>query len=439
MGGTVLQKEGAEAPAPSGAGPRDGYHQMSTIGEHSRSRDARRAPPLHGVRVLDFTRVIAGPFATMVLADLGAEVVKVEEPTLGDDLRFIGRYEGRGPEDEDYFYAVNRSKKSITLNLKHPEGREVALALATRADVVVENFAPGTAERLGIGWPQLHPRNPQLVYCALSGFGQTGPYRDLVALDPIIQGMSGVMSVTGLPDTEPLAVGAPIADSISGLFAAFAVLGALYSIQRGGPGRFIDVSMLESMIAVLGPRMGETLQAGISPKRIGNENPLRVPAGLFRGSDGEYINVIVQNDRPWPAFCRALGREEWATDPRFATAPLRVQNREELNRLVAERFAELPAAEWIKRLKAERVPAGPVYDYLQAVSDPQIEHRGFVRSLEHPKSGRIRVVGPPWIVPGEETPMAPPPLLGQHTDEVLADWLGWRPQQIARLREEGAV
>jgi formyl-CoA transferase len=381
-------------------------------------------PPLHGVRVLDFTRVIAGPYCTMMLADLGAEVVKVEQPPRGDELRWLGRYSGRGPDDEDYFYASNRTKKSILLDLKDPDGLRTSRELAARADVIVENFAPGTMERLGVGWEQLQAINPKLVYCSVSGFGQTGPYRGRLAMDPIIQAMSGVMSVTGAPDGEPMGIGAPVADAIGGMFAAYAIVGSLYAVQRGGPGRYIDVSMLDAMIAVLGPRMGETLQAGRSPDRLGNENPMRVPAGLFRGSDGEYVNLIVQNDNYWAPFCRALEREEWIDDARFADSAGRIANRAELNALVGERFAERPATEWVERLTAHRVPAATVNSYAQALSDPQVAHRGLVREVEHPRSGRIRVVGPPWISSAGEVEVRPPPLLGQHTEEVLREWLG---------------
>lgn len=403
----------------------------------ARAREGR--PPLHAVRVLDFTRVVAGPYCTLMLADLGAEVAKIEQPDGGDELRWVTRYRGRGPDDEDYFYACNRSKKSVVLNLKQPAGRAAVQALAQRADVVVENFAPGTAERLGVAWEQLHPLNPRLVYCSLSGFGQSGPYRDRLALDPIIQALSGVMSVTGSPDGEPMAVGAPVADVIAGMFAAYAIVGALYSVQRDGQGRFIDVSMLDSMIAVLGPRMGETLQAGVSPPKLGNENPMRVPANAYRAADGRYVDVIVQNDRYWAPFCRALEREEWIEDPRFSTMPSRVRHRAELNALVAARFAERPAREWIERLAAERVPAAQVNDYAQALSDPQVEHRGLIHALEHPRSKTIRVVGPPWIMTGTRATMASPPLLGQHTVEVLRDWLGWGAEEIEQLRWEGAT
>jgi len=230
---------------------------------------------LENVRVLDLTRVVAGPHATTMLADMGADVVKLEEPIIGDDLR--GRkYKGRSPQHEDYFNANNRSKRSITLNLKDPEERLIGQDLAAKADVVIENFAPGTVDKLGIGWEVVRKKNPRVIYCSISGFGQTGPYRNRLALDPVIQAVSGVMSVTGYDGQEPLMIGAPLCDVVAGMYAAFAIVCALPDAVRTGIGRYIDVSMQEAMLAVLGPRLGETLQAGDNPPRLGNANALRV-------------------------------------------------------------------------------------------------------------------------------------------------------------------
>jgi len=390
--------------------------------------------PLQGVRVLDLTQVIAGPFCTTMLANLGAEVVKIEAPGRGDDLRTVGRYPGREAH-EDYFNAANNSKKSIALDLKNPLHRQLAHALAKRADIAVENFAPGTAARLGVGWEELHALNPRLLYCSISGFGQTGPYRDRLAMDPIIQAISGVMSVTGYPDRGPIAVGAPLADVITGMFGAFAIVGVLHEVRQHGRGRYIDVSMQAAMLATLGPRMGGALNAGISPERIGNQNPMRVPSDVYPTRDGAHIYLMVHHDRVWPPFCRAVERLEWIADPHYATNRLRCENRDELNALVFERFAAYDAGEITARLAAERVPYAVVNDYVQAVADPQTRHRGVVQQVTHSTSGDIRVIGPPWLVDGQSIKVDAPPALGADLDEVLRQWLGWRSDRIDQFRE----
>jgi crotonobetainyl-CoA:carnitine CoA-transferase CaiB-like acyl-CoA transferase len=354
---------------------------------------------------------------------MGAEVVKIERAGHGDDLRRTVPYKGREGH-EDYFNALNRSKKSVALNLKDATHRDLALRLLERADVAVENFSPGTVDRLGVGWDAVHPRNPRLVYCSLSGFGQTGPYRNRLALDPIIQAVSGIMSVTGFPDGEPTMVGAPLADVIAGMYAAFAIVNALRLVTDGGGGQYIDLSMQDALLASIGTRMGETLQAGISPTRLGNENPLRVPANTYRAADDLYIAVMVHDQDQWRPFCEALSANEWFDDPRFRTMPLRVENRREMNELVARRFAGHDSQYWLDRLETFRIPCALVNDYGEALRDPQVAHRGVIRELEHPTSGKIRVVGPPWRMTTTQSELRPPPTLGQHTAEVLRDWLG---------------
>ncbi|MPZ45756.1 MAG: CoA transferase [Betaproteobacteria bacterium] len=386
--------------------------------------------PLAGVRVIDFTQVVAGPYCTMMLADMGAEVVKIERAGHGDDLRRTVPYKGREGH-QDYFNALNRSKKSVALDLKHEKHRAVALRLIERADVVVENFSPGTVDRLGVGWDAASQINPKLVYCSLSGFGQTGPYRSRLALDPIIQAVSGVMSVTGFPDGQPTMVGAPLADVIAGMFSAYAIVNALRLVTDDGGGQYIDLSMQDALLASVGTRMGETLQAGIAPPRLGNENPLRVPANTYRTADDVYIAVMVHDQDQWKPFCQALGKEAWVDDPRFATMAVRVQNRQQMNNLVAARFAEHDSAYWAARLSEYRLPFAPVNDYAQALEDPQVAHRGLVRELEHPGSGKIRVVGPPWCMSKTHIDIQSPPQLGQHTAEVLNEWLGISRQDMS--------
>lgn len=406
---------------PSRARPRPGAGPWKW--EVEVQETATTAAPLAGVRVLDLTQVVAGPFGTQMLADMGAEVVKIERPGKGDDTRHVFRYRGRD-DHEDYFYANNRTKKSVALDLKRPDHRELAQRLAARADVVAENFAPGTASRLGMGWEDLSPLNPRLVYVSLSGFGQTGPYRDRLALDPIIQAVTGLMSVTGDPEREPMLVGAPVSDVIAGMFAAYAVVSVLHAVRRTGVGRYIDISMQDAMLAALGPRMAETLACGDSPARWGSENPMRVPAGNYRTADGRYVNMMVQHDGHWGPLCRALDRPRWAEDARYATNAQRRAMRETVHGMVAERFAELTAEQVCAALARERVPFGMINDYAGALADEQVAHRGIVRAVDHPVSGTVRVVGPPWIIPGLPTEVGPPPLLGQHTAEVLRDWLG---------------
>jgi crotonobetainyl-CoA:carnitine CoA-transferase CaiB-like acyl-CoA transferase len=381
--------------------------------------------PLAGVRVLDLTQVVAGPYCTMMLADMGAEVVKIERPGHGDDLRRTVPYAGRQGH-EDYFNALNRSKKSVALDLKQPSQRDLALKLLERADVLVENFSPGTAARLGMGWDVAHGLNPRLVYCSLSGFGQTGPYRNRPALDPIIQAVAGLMSVTGLPEGEPTMIGAPVADVIAGMFAAFTIVNALRLVDDKGGGQYIDLSMQDALLATVGTRMGETLQAGISPGRLGNENPLRVPANTYRTRDNLFIAMMVHNEEQWQPFCKAMDKPEWMEHPELCKMALRVRNRAEVNKLVAARFAEQDAEFWMKRLEEFGIPYALVNDYAQALNDPQVLHRGLVRELRHPRSGTIRVVGPPWLMSRTRSRFAPPPLLGQHTQEVLDSWLGKR-------------
>ncbi|MED5579965.1 MAG: CoA transferase [Nitrospinota bacterium] len=394
-------------------------------------------PPLIGLKVFDMTQVIAGPFCTTMLADLGAEIVKLERPPSGDDTRTVGRYKGR-ENHEDYFFANNRSKKSIVLNLKKETDRLAAIALANKADVCVENLAIGTAEKFGLGWNNLQKENPKLVYCSISGFGQTGPYKNRVALDPILQSISGMMSITGQPEGEPMQVGAPIADSIAGMFAAYSILGALHAAEKEGKGRYIDISMQDSTLAVLGPRMGEILQAGISPARYGNENPMRVPANTYKTKDGKNITVIVQNDRYWKPFCIALKKEDWIDDSRFSTMEGRRKHRDKIDQVTTQYFSSNTSDYWANRLEKERVPFAFVNDYKAAVEDPQVKHRGLIQTISHPISGEIRVVGPPWKMSGSQAKITRPPLLGEHTLEVLKEWLNWNDDQIQEFQKKRA-
>lgn len=398
--------------------------------------DAPLPKPLAGIRVLDMTRVVAGPYCTQMLSDMGADIAKLEETLHGDELRWVGRYKGRAKHDEDYFNASNRNKRSITLNLKDPEERAIAQELATTADVLVENFAPGVTDRIGMGWDELSKRNPRLVYCSISGFGQQGPYRNRLALDPIIQAVSGVMSVTGREDGEPMQIGAPLGDVVAGMFGAYSIVSALYQRKETGLGRYIDISMQDAMMAVLGPRMGEALQAGVNPGRHGNENPMRVPANTYVTKDGHYVAIIVQNSNHWESFCRAIERLDLSANEDYRTMPQRVKHRRTLDDAVAAEFAKRTAAEWEPRLKDNRVPYAFVNTYLDAVTDEQVAYRGLIKSVEHPRSGRIRLVGPPWKMNRDTDRVESPPLLGQHTADVLRDWLGWKADTAQHLHQK---
>lgn len=396
----------------------------------SDSSENNRPGPLGPFRVLDLTQVLSGPHCTQMLADFGADVVKIERPGVGDDLRNTLAYEGRETH-QDYFYANNRSKRSIALDLKSPKDIEVARALACEADIVAENFAPGTATRLKMGWEDLNLLNPKLLYCSISGFGQTGPARDRLALDPVIQAVTGVMSVTGDDGSPPMQIGAPLADVMAGMYAAYAIVGALHGVRSSGEGCYLDISMQDAVMAALGPRMGETLQAGKLPSRHGNGNPLRVPAESYRTADGRYLTIICMSDRFWPPICRAVGRNDLAEDPRYEKMADRVAVRETIDAILGEIFATKTVEEWVPALEAERVPYSRVNDYAEALSDPQVIHRGLVRDLDHPASGSIKVVGPPWITNAEEVPSTAPPLLGEHTAEVLREWLDWDDTKLA--------
>jgi len=396
--------------------------------------------PLHGIRVLDLTNVLAGPFACHQLAHMGADVIKVEARGAGDLARQLGAdLELNKVNMGVSFLAQNAGKRSITLNLKHPEGKEVLRRLVRTADVLIENFRPGVMDRLGVGHAELVKENPKLVYCAISGFGQDGPLRDLPAYDQIIQGMSGIMSVTGAPENAPYRVGYPVADTIGGITAAFAVAAALADRHRT-ESVFIDVSMLEAAMATMGWAVSNHLIAGRDPLPLGNDNVTASPSGTFRTGDG-LINIAANKQEQFEAVCQVLGAPEWAQDARFIDRHARLQHRDELRALMEQAMGSKPAGEWWRQLNAAGVPAGPVYSVPQALAHPQIEGRGMLATFKDaPGVGRdIRVVRTGFKLNGEPPSVdTPPPLLGEHSDEILAE-LGYSAEEMDALKAEKAV
>ena len=387
--------------------------------------------PLSGVRVLDLSRVLAGPFCTMLLGDLGAEVIKVERPDGGDDTREWGPPFAAG--ESAYYLCVNRNKKSVALDLKSPRGVAAVRALSARSDVVIENFRAGAADRLGLGYEALSEGNPGLVYCSITGYGQTGPYRDLPGYDFIAQAMSGLMSITGERGGEPMKLGVATVDLTTGMYAAVAILAALRRRDSTGRGQRIDLALLDAALSWLA-NVGENhLVSGEVPGRFGNAHATIVPYQVFRSKDG-YLAVGIGNDRQYRKFCEVAGAPELSSDERFSTNPARVRNRETLVPLLEGVFATRSTAEWIGRLWDEGIPAGPINTVDRALGDPNTLAREMVVEMPHPKAGSVRLIGSPMKFSG--TPVEyrrAPPLLGEHTEEVLRDLLGMSGEEIREL------
>ena len=410
------------------------------------------AGPLSHVRVLDLSRVLAGPWAGQNLADLGAEVIKVERPKVGDDSRAFGPpwvkdKAGRETGDSAYFTSANRGKKSITVNVATPQGQALIRSLACECDVLIENYKHGDLARYGLGYEDLRTVNPRLIYCSVTGFGQSGPYRERPGYDFMIQGMGGMMSVTGEPDGAPgggpQRAGVPIADIITGMYASIAICAALASRAQPGPnsgkGQHLDLALLDSQIALLAYQNTNYFSTGKPPGRIGNLHPNIVPYQPFKTSDGEVI-VACGNDNLFRKFCNAAGRPELAQDPRFASNGKRVENRAEMTRLIQEIFGKKTTAEWLALLESAGVPNGPINDIAQVFEEPQVKARGVKIELDHAAAGKLPLVASPMRFSG--TPLEyrlAPPLLGEHTDQVLKDFLKLNETEIAKLRTDGVV
>ncbi len=391
---------------------------------------------LEGVRVLDLTRALAGPFCTLMLGDYGADVIKIELPGSGDDTRtwgppFIG-------EESAYFLSINRNKRSLTLNFREPKAVEVFLKLAKDADIIVENFTPGVMQRLGIDYETVKGVNPGIIFCSISGFGQTGPYKARPAYDQIMQGISGLMSITGEPAGEPEKIGIAVTDIGAGMWAAFSVLAALRHRYETGDGQYIDIAMLDAQVAWLTYQAGYYFANNAPPQRLGKAHPTLVPYQGFMGSDGKYFNVAVGSERLWERFCQGVSREDLKDDPEYATNGDRVRNRGKIVPLLQEFFLTRPSVDWVADLQAVSVPAGPINDLADVFSDPQVLHREMFLEMPHPTLGSIKQTGLPLkfsATPGSLD--RHPPLLGEHNDEILAG-LGYSEGEIRQMAE-GAV
>ena len=404
--------------------------------------------PLSHIRVLDLSRVLAGPWAGQNLADLGAEVIKVERPGQGDDTRrwgppYLKDAAGRDTSEPAYYLSCNRGKKSIVLDLATPEGQRLARELAAKCDILIENYKVGGLARFGLGYDDLEASHPHLIYCSITGFGQTGPCRERAGYDLIAQGMGGLMSITGEPDGAPgggpKRVGVAIADLFSGMYATIAVLAALARRERTGRGQHIDLALLDCQVAMLANQAMNYLTSGRPPPRMGNAHPNVVPYQPFATADGQII-VAVGNDTQFAGLCAVIGRPELADDPDFATNAARIRNRERLLPMIAEQIKARTNREWQDALEAVGVPCGPINALDEVFADPQVRARGMRFELDHPLAGRVPMVASPMRF--SETPIeyrAPPPLLGEHTDDVLGELLGLDAGEIARLREGGVI
>ena len=406
------------------------------------------AGPLSHIRVLDLSRVLAGPWCGQNLADLGAEVIKIERPGTGDDSRAYGPpwlkdRSGTDTRESAYFASANRGKKSVTINLSKPEGQRIARELARESDVIIENYKVGDLARYGLGYEDLRRLNPPIIYASVTGFGQTGPYRERPGYDFMIQGMGGVMSITGerddLPGGGPQRVGIPIADIMTGMYATIAICAALAHRERSGAGQHLDLALLDTQVGILANQGMNYLATGVAPGRIGNAHPNIVPYQPFKTRDGDVI-LACGNDNLFGRFCEVAGCQHLAQDPRFATNSKRVENREEITRLLAAIFAKRATKDWCDALEAAGVPNGPINDLKQVFEEPQVVARGMKIELEHSLAGSMPLIASPMRFSG--TPLehkVPPPTLGQHTDEVLSKLLKLDDAAIARLRCEGVI
>lgn len=394
-------------------------------------------PPLRGIRVLDLTRVLAGPFCSMTLSDLGAKVIKVEIPGRGDDTREFPPYiDG----ESSYFMSLNRGKKSVTMNLKDDDATMAFHRIAEKCDVVLENFRPGVTARLGVDYETLSRLNPRLIYCSISSFGQTGPYSQMPGYDLIIQGMGGLMGLTGEQGRPPVRVGMAVTDICAGMYGVIGILAALRTREETGRGQYIDVSMLDGSVSWMTYAAGNYFATGVNPPKMGSAHPSIAPYQAFPTGDGKYILIACGNDRLWGMLTEAMGAEELGGDPRFNTNSLRVEHMDTLIPLLEKAFMKRPRDEWLERLQGIGFPCGPVYGLDEMFRDPHVLARGMLREVRHPTVGEIKQIGAVLKFSESDSGIqSPPPVLGQDTEEVLTSLAGLSPEEVRRLREKKAI
>jgi len=399
-------------------------------------REGGWAGPLQGIRVIDLTRVLAGPFCTQSLGDLGAEILKIEPPERGDETRHFPPFIAG---ESHYFLGINRNKKSLVVDLQHPAGAEILRRLVTTSDILVENYRPGVMDRLGLGYETLAALNPRLIYCAISGFGLTGPLRDKPSFDIVTQALTGALSINGERSHMPVKLGIPLGDMVGGVFGPMAILAALHERTQSGSGRLIDISLYDGLIGMLGYFAQLAFITGEDPSPMGSSHPNIVPYGSFPAADGSII-IAVLSESFWGKLCDALERPDLAQDPRFATPTLRRDRRDEVDRIIAEITRTRTVAEWQERLAAYDVPHAPVLGVTAALDHPHARAREMVVSAEHATAGELRLAGRPIKFPGApQRPSTAPPTLGQHTASVLRDELGYSEAEIADLRRNGVI
>lgn len=393
--------------------------------------------PLKGYRVLDLSRILAGPYCTMLLGDQGAEVIKVERPDIGDDTRTWGPPFAGG--ESAYYLCCNRNKKSIVIDLKNPAGSELVRELAGVSDVLVENFTPGLTKRLGLDYETIRQLNPRLVYCSITAYGQDGPYRDRPGYDMVLSAVGGLMWITGERDGNPCKVGVAITDVLTGVYASGAITSSLLWRERSGRGQYLDISLLDVQVSGLANIASNYLVAGKEATRWGTAHESIVPYQVFNTKDRP-IAIAAANQKLWLSFCKVVGREDWLDDPRFESNPKRVENRDVLIPLIDRLFAQKTCDEWMDLLVGAAIPCGPVNNMQHLFADPQVRHRNMIAEVPHPTIETLRLTGIP--VKYSETPgkvRIHPPLLGEHTDEVLSEALGYSCEQIEALKEQGTI